>query len=246
MPLPIILLTIQSLFVFLVHTLLVLRSVGQRSPFNLPVAARAGAAALVFICAYVTTKGVLPPIVRILALWAGTSFFWIALAYLGWGLNVFRRKAGWMDPFALITLLPALCLLWCWHTWRRHQYERTSRVLHNVYIGGFFSHEKQWTTVLDLTSEYPCPSSMAPTVTYENLPCLDNVAVPLSVLDEGAWFIEAHRHNGPLLVHCAIGRFRSARVIVHWLVKNQGYTEKDAWTLLKRARPHVQPPPKWA
>ncbi|MDO8416466.1 MAG: dual specificity protein phosphatase [Agitococcus sp.] len=219
-----------------------LRSVGNAEPKHVRVALAAGAASLVLICTALTYDDSVLHWQRAYLLWAGFAFGSIASAYCGLGLAVFRRKEGRMDPFALFALFPALCSLWVWHAWRRQQFSPTTHVLGNVYIGGFFSKEKQWTAVLDLTSEYPVPSIDVTQAAYFNIPCLDNVDVPDYALREGVRFIDSHCKAGPVLVHCAIGRFRSARMVVSWLQHSHGYSEREAWQLLKRLRPHVNPP----
>lgn len=62
-------------------------------------------------------------------------------------------------------------------------------------------------------------------------------------LDVGADFIQQQYQagNGPVLVHCAAGKSRSAAVVVAFLVKHRGFSLIDALVLVREKRPRAYP-----
>ena len=179
--------------------------------------------------------------IALLVLWAAGSFALVAIAFSGIGLRVFRRRAGELSLRSLVLLFPYLAPSWLFHAWRRTQTGPSTEIAPNVFLGGYPWGKGPWHAVLDMTSEYPSPSAPAGAA-YLNIPCVDGVAVPSEALKAGSDFIEQQWRSGPVLIHCAIGRYRSARAVAQWLQDYQGLSERDAWRLLRDKRPLVRPP----
>lgn len=80
-------------------------------------------------------------------------------------------------------------------------------------------------------------------IRYLHLNFADNAEVELCPhLDRAYDFIEdASRAGGRILVHCRAGRSRSAALVISYLMRKQGSSLHDAFTLLKQRRPCVLP-----
>ena len=174
-------------------------------------------------------------------LWSALALGMVSVAFCGYGLRVMRRTNGWLHPLSGALLLPYLLPTWLFHAWRRAQSGPATEIAPNVYLGGYPWGRGPWRAVLDMTCEYPMPSAPKGAA-YLNIPCVDGVPVIAADLAAGSQFVEAHRAAGPVLIHCAIGRYRSARVVAQWLQDFQGMTEQDAWRLMRQKRPLVRPP----
>ena len=89
--------------------------------------------------------------------------------------------------------------------------------------------------VVDLTAVLPKPAGLRPDVDYMCLPTLDGYAPErepfLELVDKVA------RHEGPVLIHCARGRGRSATVMAAVLVKRGLAADiGEAYGMMKEAR----------
>jgi protein-tyrosine phosphatase len=74
--------------------------------------------------------------------------------------------------------------------------------------------------VLDLAGEFPELAIMRCQVNYYSLPLLDATAPTLSELNSAVRWIEQTKSQAPVYVHCALGRGRSATVILAYLLKS--------------------------
>ena len=91
--------------------------------------------------------------------------------------------------------------------------------------------------VLDLTGEF---SETRPfrALPYLNLPVLDLTAPSRDDLRAGVEFINAHRHQGAVYVHCKIGYSRSAVVVASWLMDvGDATTPDEALARIRTVRP---------
>ena len=76
---------------------------------------------------------------------------------------------------------------------------------------------------------------------YLHLPTPDNTPPPLEVLQRGANFAEKEiKNGGKVYVHCRQGLGRGPTMALAYLLKT-GLTLKDALTIVKKARPFINP-----
>jgi protein-tyrosine phosphatase len=74
------------------------------------------------------------------------------------------------------------------------------------------------TAILDLCAELPATAARTGREVYLSLPVLDYDSPTAEQLDEAVRWIEQHRHIGPVYIHCALGRSRSATVVAAWKI----------------------------
>ncbi|CAH0475408.1 unnamed protein product [Peronospora belbahrii] len=88
-----------------------------------------------------------------------------------------------------------------------------------------------------------CVSRFPHTFTYMQLKVADLSSVKISTFfDEAFSFIDsALSSGGKVLVHCVMGRSRSATIVVAYLIARQGLTLSLALRELRRNRPQAQP-----
>lgn len=95
-------------------------------------------------------------------------------------------------------------------------------------------------TVLDLTAEFTEPAALRGATNYRCLPVLDHTPPRPEQLRAALEFLETHREDGPILVHCAAGHGRSALVLAAWLLHTGQASDPDAaMARLRQARPNV-------
>lgn len=75
------------------------------------------------------------------------------------------------------------------------------------------------------------------------VPCLDLPETCINeVLREACAYIRGtHNNDGSVLVHCNAGVSRSAMVVIGYLILEKNYSFQDAYDLVKRKRPSIQP-----
>eukprot|EP01062_Namystynia_karyoxenos_P009651 TRINITY_DN13405_c1_g4_i1.p1 TRINITY_DN13405_c1_g4~~TRINITY_DN13405_c1_g4_i1.p1 ORF type:complete len:544 (+),score=129.17 TRINITY_DN13405_c1_g4_i1:99-1730(+) len=71
----------------------------------------------------------------------------------------------------------------------------------------------------------------------------DRYADVLSQLPEALAFLQRATESAAVLVHCEMGRSRSASVVIAWLMLHRGMSLSEAWRTVQRARPIVSPNP---
>jgi protein tyrosine phosphatase (PTP) superfamily phosphohydrolase (DUF442 family) len=78
---------------------------------------------------------------------------------------------------------------------------------------------------------------------YLHLPTPDNTPPPLKVLIQGADFADAEiKKGGKVYIHCRQGLGRGPSMTIAYLLKT-GLTVEDAVTLIRKARPFINPRP---
>ncbi len=100
-----------------------------------------------------------------------------------------------------------------------------------------YREEVRAVAVLDLTAEVARSRTLTGTEAYLTLPVLDNAAPTPRQLDAAVAFIEAHRPDGPVYVHCALGLGRGATVVVAWLLHTKRcatVAEAEEWLKTRR------------
>lgn len=182
---------------------------------------------------------------------------WLGMTLVGWGgLVVARPEAAWSKrPDGTIPL-------WHWLGFAPgHLALALSMLIRRAAAGPVPAHEvvpRVWlgrrlmtdearmaemlgiTAILDLTGEYAEPRALRRGRRYLNLPVPDFHAPTLEQVAAGVEFIREARRQGPVYVHCAAGRGRSALVVAAYLLA-EGVVESpdEAVEFLLRVRPEV-------
>jgi diacylglycerol kinase (ATP) len=103
--------------------------------------------------------------------------------------------------------------------------------------------------VLDLTCELVDSAALRKKTTYLCLPVLDGTPPSEEQLTEGVAFIEHHRSQHPVYVHCAVGRGRSATMVAAWAL-HAGLADSvdsaEAWMQENRPGARLHPTQKAA
>ena len=95
--------------------------------------------------------------------------------------------------------------------------------------------------VVDLTCELVDPARLRKNTVFLCLPTLDGTPLTAEQLSRGVDFIDAQRGQHAVYVHCAVGRGRSATLVVAWALaagKADSVEAAEAW--LKERRPAVR------
>jgi protein-tyrosine phosphatase len=159
----------------------------------------------------------------LLLLWPAASLLILAAAYAGLGPGVYGKRAdGRLAPVAMVLVLPYLLVTWLvWHLYRLIDRERCCHeVAPGLWLGRrAFVRELPpgIALVVDLTAEFAAPHGIRHGREYVCVPTLDDTAP-----DESALRLTIERilaHKGPVYVHCAQGRGRSALVAAGVLVR---------------------------
>lgn len=129
----------------------------------------------------------------------------------------------------------------------------TTRVDENVHIGGYLAaadpayvKAQGYTHILKLfpdDSTYAGGTHRHPGVTYKVVDADDLPEYPLDQhFAECLQFVQgAVRDGGQILVHCHAGVSRSSTIVLLHLMINTGLPLREAYALLKAARPVVNP-----
>lgn len=182
----------------------------------------------------------------LLLLWPAASLGLVAAAYFGLGMTIYRKRNGSPDLWAVIALWPVMLGQ---HLSLRYYAARSdpwNKLADRVWIGRRLSEAEARravglgvSAVVDLTCEF----SEVPA--FRRLPCLcmpvlDLTAPTPDQLKDAAAFIEQHRAQGIVYIHCKAGYSRTAAVAGAWLLHTgRARTADDAVTLLTEARPGI-------
>jgi hypothetical protein len=185
-----------------------------------------------------------------LDVWIGTSFAIVSVAYAGVGPHVLGKTADgalpWWSlalngPFLLLGLasMRVVKLVLREEPW--------TQVAPGIYLGRRPSaHETaafralNIGTIVDLCAELPATRARTGQEAYCSVPVLDGQAPSDVDLARAIAFIDAQRALGPVFVHCALGRSRSATVVAAWRLAHG--LDRDAEQVertLRRSRPVV-------
>ncbi len=183
-------------------------------------------------------------------LWMSVGFIGVSLAHGGAGPRVLGKRAdgelpwwSWVvnGPFLLFGLasLRLVHLSSREHPW------------HEVYPGLLLGRRpsrrdgEAWrslgvSSLLDCTAELPATRVRTGDEAYLSLPVLDSAAPRPDELGAAVQWIDVQRSRGPVYVHCALGRSRSATVLAAWLLAH-GHADsvQQAEAALQRVRPVV-------
>lgn len=123
-----------------------------------------------------------------------------------------------------------------------------SRITPQLYVGGQYStrgleslRRQGFTSLVNLREEFDDAEAGISLGRYLYLPTIDDDAPTLEDLREGVQFLRDEiQRGGKVYVHCMLGVGRSVTLIAAYLVA-EGMTVDDAWRLIRRRRPFIQP-----
>ncbi|MFO0878571.1 MAG: hypothetical protein U0840_14620 [Gemmataceae bacterium] len=180
-----------------------------------------------------------------LAFWPALSFALLGAAYAGVGPGLLgKRKDGTRAWWALLLFGPLFLLLGLiWQIQRRLVREACShRVAEGLWLGRrpyLAELPSEVRLVVDLTSEFPAAAGITRHCDYLAIPTLDGLAPEASQLQELVALLRDH--PGPVLLHCAMGRGRSALVAAAVLLARRIANDpRGAESLLQSIRPGVR------
>ena len=178
--------------------------------------------------------------------WPAASTAIVAGAYFGLCSDITRKEDGWLPLASRIILAPWLVAQYASLIYYRRHAASWSVVAPHVWIGRQL-REKEANeaiargvrAVLDLTGEFSEPRAFR-ALPYLNLPVLDLTAPSHDDLRAAIDFINAHRHQGVVFVHCKIGYSRSAAVVASWLMDvGLAATADEAVARIRAVRPSL-------
>lgn len=195
--------------------------------------------------------GVVGGVVALLAWWVGVSFGGVALAYGAVGPQLLGKRVDGVVPlWSYVAFGPFLVL----GRAGLRAFNSTglsapwNEVDPGIWLGRrpglsdleAYREEVGAVAVLDMTAEVARTRTLTGTEAYLTLPVLDNAAPTPRQLDQAVAFIESHREDGPVYVHCALGLGRGATVVAAWLVRmGRCDTVADAEAHLQHRRREV-------
>lgn len=182
---------------------------------------------------------------HLLLLWPAASLCAVAIAYLGFGVSVFGKRAdGTIHVISSIILLPYLAYVWAtWHLLRLIVLEEAfHEISKNLTIGrrllpSEFPGEVE--AVVDLTCELCEPSHVRTSYAYYAFPMLDGVVPSAEAL--AGLSRQLDEIKGHIYIHCAQGHGRTGLVAAALLLQQD--SAKDvaaAVALIVEKRPAIR------
>jgi predicted protein tyrosine phosphatase len=170
----------------------------------------------------------------------------VAGAYFGLYSGITRKENGRLPLATTIVLGPWLLAQYASLIYYRRRTPGWSVVAPDVWIGRQLREREAEEAVrqgvkavVDLTGEFSETRAFRP-LPYLNLPVLDLTAPSRDELRAGIEFINAHRHQGPIYVHCKIGYSRSAALVAFWLMTvGDATTPEQALARIRTVRPRL-------
>ncbi|MBN9064204.1 MAG: hypothetical protein BGP06_12945 [Rhizobiales bacterium 65-9] len=170
-------------------------------------------------------------------LWPAFALLATALAYLGFGPELFQKSEDGRIAWPVrIALAPYLIGAWLNSRWWTRREPTSVMIADGVSLGRFPSavDARAFACVVDLTCEFSRPSSSGRWIA---VPMLDLVSPGAERLRDAARAIEEARLAGPTLVCCALGYGRSVAAAAVWLTQTGRAADKEtALRMLKEKR----------
>lgn len=156
-------------------------------------------------------------------------FVVVTFAYAGLGSKAYMKNTqGQLPWITRILCWPFLLLNHALNRVTVHvqQLNAADEVIEGLYLGrhcsrneaGMLIKTKQIQAVIDLEAEAGEAKPFRELTNYHLLPVIDRQPVPQHVLEHGVEKIRQYLKDGPVLVHCALGRGRSAMLVVAYLL----------------------------
>ncbi len=181
---------------------------------------------------------------QLLVAWCLLSMVLCGLSYAHFGVQILQKsEEGEFPFFSLLANAP-----WRWEYMAvvflesLRAAQASNEISPGLWLGRYpLKHDlpEGVKLVVDLTAVLPKPKAISEDVDYLCLPTLDGYA------PEAEPFLElvekVARHEGPILIHCARGRGRSATLMAAVLVKRGLASDIErANTMMQEARPCVR------
>ncbi|AVD84845.1 serine/threonine protein phosphatase [Pseudomonas sp. SWI6] len=207
-----------------------------REPYRWRLALRYGAGAMGSVVIALLVGGA-----GLWLLWPAVALLLVTLNYAALGAQGFQKgDDGRLSIAASALLAPYTLAAWInsrlW-TWR---HPNADAVCDGVFLGRIPGQVEasSYAAIVDLCAELPCPMTQG--VDYHVLATLDLIAPNSQLLQQAASAIERSRHQGPLLVCCALGYSRSASAVAAWLLLTGRCSDiAQAQVLIRKARQGV-------
>lgn len=194
-------------------------------------------------------------LVKIAFFWAGGVFLYIGLGYfLSFTRLLFKNSKGVIPLPIKLILLPFFLGIYAynWLARQRSDDPATQMMTPGLYIGRRILpgdipdlQKKHIDAVLDVTAEFDALNVMlADTdILYRNIPIYDHSTPRLRDLHRAVALVDMwKRENKNVLVHCALGRGRSAMVILAYLIfKHPGVTIRSLLENVQAIRASIAP-----
>ncbi|TWU43889.1 hypothetical protein Q31b_14210 [Novipirellula aureliae] len=181
-----------------------------------------------------------------ITVWPAVSTGLVASGYAFFGPAVYRRRHGMLTWSARTVLAPVLWGQWLSWKYYSHQSNITDSVGGNVLIGRHATNTEAKllaasgvTAVVGLCNAFSQPDAFAK-LNYLSLPVLDLTAPNEEQIAAAIAFIDEHRRDGQVLVHCKAGYSRSACIVAAWMLHcGHATSVDDAIRKLRIARPPI-------
>jgi protein-tyrosine phosphatase len=178
--------------------------------------------------------------------WPTIALAVLAVAYGGFGSNVYRKVGGRVPWSTWFVLWPCLLGQQLSLFYYRRRCPAWDAITPAVWIGRQLSQNEAIQavrhgvrSVLDVTAEFSEPAAFLG-LEYRNVPVLDLTAPSPAQLMEMATFISNQALAGIVYVHCKIGYSRSAAAVAAYLLRSgRAQTVEQALESVRRARPTV-------
>jgi diacylglycerol kinase (ATP) len=185
---------------------------------------------------------------RLLLGWTGVAFLGIGLAYAGFGPKMLLKRAdGTLSPLSHVIYAPYHLLSEVSYRLvrRGRAFQPFTEIAPGLLLGcrlrpadASVIRSSEVSAVLDLTSEFSEPACFRRNGAYRCLPVLDTCAPTRGQLSEAVGWMAAQQEAGQTVyVHCALGRGRSALVVMAYLLQAgiaASPEEATAWVKSRR------------
>lgn len=177
-------------------------------------------------------------------LWPAASLALAAAGYFGLGMTIYRKRNGGPDFWAVVALWPVLLgqhLSWAYYARRSAAWDKLAD---RVWIGRKLTQrEAQRAVALGVAAVVDLTCEFGEAAAFRKLHCLcmpvlDLTAPTLEQLEMAAAFVEQHRAEGIVYIHCKAGYSRTAAVAGAWLLSTgRARTVEEVVLSLREARP---------
>jgi hypothetical protein len=178
--------------------------------------------------------------------WPALSMAIVAGAYFGLYAGITQKNGGRISGVARIVLAPWLAAQRASLIYYRGHAAPWQVLSERVWIGRQLGEREAAaavrlgvTAAVDLTGEFSEARAFL-AVPYLNLPILDLTAPTPDQIRAAIDFINAHRDQGAVYVHCKIGYSRSATVLGAWLIdRGLAAAAEEAVAQIRTVRPSL-------
>ncbi|MDE1464165.1 diacylglycerol kinase family protein [Spartinivicinus poritis] len=178
----------------------------------------------------------LPWLMRAFLFWTGLSLLVVGIAYHINRPEVFRKRADGTIPLYIRWLfIPFLWGSTLYNLWakRTDNVPALQKIENHLFLGCRLSsrdmevlNRQDIRAILDVTAEFDALdwSAVAEEIDYLNLPVLDQAPPTAKQCIQAIHWIHAHVSKGQnVLVHCAMGRSRSALMVAAYLLSQKSH-----------------------